>query len=76
MSRAMIRRIEAYTGIDAWRYILSPKAQARGIARILLKGEWKDADPAQADLIIELPCGSFKIVDTQGNVESCEKKVY
>lgn len=75
--RKMVQRITAYTGIDVLRNIMPARWQAKSIAKLLLKGDWKDADPATVEMVIELPAGSFKIVDLQGNVEPCDTvKVY
>lgn len=64
----------SYSGWDMWRSWLPAKAQAKGVAKQLLKTLWKGADPTTTEMIVELAVGAFKVVDTQGNVEPCEKR--
>lgn len=71
----MVFRVGGYSGLDVWRYIMSPKWQARSVAKQLLKKVWKGANPAETEMIVELPVGNFKLVNDKGDVEPCERKM-
>lgn len=63
-----------YTGWDLWRSFMPVKWQAKSLVKLLLKSTWKGADWSTTDLVVELPDGSFRVIDAQGNVEPCEKR--
>lgn len=65
----LIIEVETYTGKHILYYLLSPKRQAKRIAKKLLKNVWKEMDPTNSDLFVKVPGGCFKILDKKGNVK-------
>lgn len=59
----------AFTGGEFWKNFLSGKMQARSVAKKLLRANWKDADPDKTPLILHMPLGTYRVIDTKGNIE-------
>lgn len=74
MSKSLCLNFAGYSGFDQI-YILFPKRwQTRIVAR-----KWMRAlnypDPTVTNVMIQMPWGSFKVLDKKGNVEKCERLV-
>ena len=57
-------RFTAFNGRDVWKNWMSEKWQARAIAKVLLRGQWKGADAETTDLVIHMGLGTYRIVQT------------
>ena len=72
MNRAMGFTFHGYSGVDVLLTILPKAWQSRIVARRWMKAVG-NPDPLVTRLIINMPWGTYRIVDAAGRLERCAK---
>jgi hypothetical protein len=73
MNKTIQFGFERWTGWDFWRVVLPLKMQAKAVARILLRGPYKNwdfSDP-ELQLIVKMLGGTYRVTDAKGGVAPC-----
>lgn len=73
MTRTMVFNFAGYSGWHLLASLLPKKAQARFIAKRWMKSV-NNPDPKETRLVINLPWGSYQIVDAAGHVIVCPRE--
>ena len=78
--RSLYFNFEGYTGLDILRSALPKKVQTRMVARAWLRSLTIPGaprpDPAATPMILQMPWGSYRVLDLKGNFERCAKEVF
>ena len=73
--RSLVFRFNGYSGLDILSALLPKSWQTRRVAkawlRALTPANGEAPDLVKTSVIVEMPWGSFRIVDWAGHVERC-----
>ena len=73
--RRLVFNFKGYSGLDILLMLLPKSWQTRRVARAWLRALTPTGggppDLKKTDVVVQMPWGSFKVVDHSGNVEPC-----
>lgn len=66
MGHELTFRFGGYSGLDVLATLMPKSWQTRYVARIMLRDEWREMDPATTHLLLVMPWGGYRILDRSG----------